>query len=111
MPNTYKILGRLASAAATNEVLYTVPSSTQAVVSTVIVANRSANPQQYRMVVLPAAGTTIAVEHYIAYDVSIAGNDSLALTLGITLDTGNTIRCYTTNANTLTFTAFGSEIS
>ena len=55
-----------------------------------------------------AAATTLATNHYLAYDVSIAANDSAALTLGITLAATNAIRTYASNAN-LTFTAFGSE--
>lgn len=112
MPTTtYKVLGRKAAAATTEEELYTVPSATSAVVSTIVIANRSASTRTYRLAVKPASGTTIADEHYIAYDIAIAANDSTALTLGITLAAGNSIRCYASASSSLTFTAFGSEIS
>ncbi len=62
----------------------------------------------YRLAVKPTAGTTLATNHYIAYDVPIAANDSVALTIGITLASSNAIRTYASNTN-LTFTAFGSE--
>ena len=45
------------------------------------------------------------------FDVAIAANDSVALTLGITLAAGNSIRSYASAASSLTFTAFGSELS
>jgi hypothetical protein len=110
MPTTYKVLGRKASAATTMEELYAVPSSTSAVISTITVCNRAAAARTYRIAIKPATGTTLATEHYIAYDVTIAANDTTALTLGLTLATGNSIQVYASAAD-LTFQAFGSEIS
>lgn len=107
----YKVLGRKAAAATTEEELYTVPASSAAVVSTIVIANRSASARTYRISVKPTSGTTIADEHYLAYDVAIAANDSTALTLGVTLAAGNSIRCYASAASSLTFTAFGSELA
>jgi len=104
----YKVLGQLAAAATTEEALYTVPASSSAVISTIVVANRGATAATYRLAVKPTAATTLATNHYIAYDVSIAANDSTALTLGITLAATNAIRTYASNTN-LTFSAFGSE--
>jgi len=104
----YKILGQLAAAATTEEGLYAVPASSSSVVSSVVIANRGATSATYRLAVKPTAATTLASKHYLAYDVSIAANDSVALTLGITLAATNAIRTYASNAN-LTFTAFGSE--
>ena len=104
----YKILGQLAAAATTEEGLYAVPASSSTVVSSIVVANRGATAATYRLAVKPTAATTLATNHYIAYDVSIAANDSVALTLGITLAATNAIRTYASNTN-LTFTAFGSE--
>ena len=47
---------------------------------------------------------------YLAYDVVVGGSDSTALTLGITLATTDVITVYASVA-TLSFAAFGSEIS
>jgi hypothetical protein len=107
----YKVLGRKAAAATTEEELYTVPSSSAAVVSSIVIANRSTSARTYRLAVKPTSGTTLADEHYIAYDVPIAANDSVALTLGVTLAASNSIRVYASAASSLTFTAFGSELS
>jgi hypothetical protein len=104
----YKVLGQLAAAATTEEGLYAVPASSSAVVSTIVVANRGATAATYRLAVKPTAATTLANNHYIAYDVVIAANDSTAITLGITLAANNAIRTYASNTN-LTFSAFGSE--
>jgi hypothetical protein len=104
----YKILGQLAAAATTEEALYAVPASSSTVVSSIVIANRGSTAATYRLAVKPTAATTLATNHYLAYDVTIAANDSAALTLGITLAATNAIRTYASNTN-LTFTAFGSE--
>ncbi len=105
----YKVLGQIAAAATTEEGLYAVPASSSAVVSTIVIANRGTTSATYRIAVKPTAATTLATNHYIAYDVPIAPNDSTALTLGVTLASTNAIRTYASNAN-LTFSAFGSEL-
>lgn len=107
----YKVLGRKAAAATTAEELYAVPSGSAAVVSTIVIANRSASARTYRLAVKPTSGTTLADEHYLAYDVAIAANDSTALTLGVSLASGNVIVTYASAASSLTFTAFGSELT
>jgi hypothetical protein len=111
MPTTYKILGRKHSAATTMEELYSVPSATSTVVSTITICNIANAARTYRIAVKPATGTTLAAEHYIAYDVTIAANDTTSLTLGLTLATLNSIHVYASASNSLTFQAFGSEIS
>ena len=94
--------------ATTNTNLYVVPSSTSAIVSTIVICNRATSARSFRVAIRPS-GATLAVQHYIAYDVSIAANDSTALTLGVTLATTDTITVYASTTD-LTFTAFGSEI-
>lgn len=105
----YKVLGRKAAAATTAEELYAVPSGSSAVVSTIVIANRAAAARTYRLAIKPTSATTLASEHYLAYDVAIAANDSTALTLGVTLSSSNVIVTYASAAD-LTFTAFGSEL-
>jgi len=109
MANAYKVLGQIAPSANTDTTLYTVPASTQAVVSTIVVANRTDSESLYRIAVRPA-GATIANEHYLAFNVEVAASDSLSLTLGITLDATDVITVRSNSAN-LTFNVFGSEIS
>ncbi len=111
MPTAYKILGRKHSAATTMEELYAVPSATSAVIYTLTICNITAASKTYRIAIKPATGTSLASEHYIAYDTTIAANDTIALTLGITLATLNSIQVYASAATALTFQAFGSEIS
>jgi hypothetical protein len=109
MATTYKVLGQVAPSATTATTAYTVPSSTQTVVSTVIVANRSASAITYRIAVRPDA-ETLANKHYIAYDVPLAANDSVALTLGLTLGDTDVVTVYASSADT-SFSLYGSEIA
>jgi len=109
MPTTYKILGQSAPSATTSTDLYAVPSSTQAVVSSIVVCNRDSAAATYR-ISTAENGATLANSQYIAYDVTVGGNDSTIITIGATLGDTDKIRVYASTAN-LTFTAYGSEIS
>jgi hypothetical protein len=109
MTTIYKILGQSAPAATTDTNVYTVPAATEAVISTIVVANRAATAGSFRIAVRPN-GASIANEHYIAYDVPIAANDSTTLTLGITVDAADVITAYCSSAN-MSVNVFGSEIS
>ncbi len=109
MPTAYKVLGQVAPSATTNTTLETVPSATQAVVSTIVICNRGTTSATYRIAVRPA-GATLADLHYIAYDTAITANNSTMITIGITLAATDVITVYASNAN-LSFSAFGSEIS
>jgi hypothetical protein len=109
MSVNYKILGQSSPSATTNTNVYTVPSGTEAIISSIVIANRSASNRTYRIAARPN-GETIANTHYLAYDIPIAANDSTALSLGITLDQSDVITVYSSTSD-LTFTIFGSEIT
>ena len=96
MATTYKVLGQSNPAATTLTTLYTVPASTQTVVSTYRIAVR-------------VAGAAITASQYIAYDVSLPANASDTLTLGVTVGATDVISVYSSSA-TMSFSAFGSEI-
>jgi hypothetical protein len=109
MAYTYKVLAQSAPSATTNTDVYTVGSGKQTIVSTITVANRSASASSYRIAVRPA-GATLANEHYLAYDVAIAANDTTVLTIGITLTATDVITVYALSAN-LSFGIYGTEIT
>ena len=109
MAYTYKVLAQSAPSATTDTDIYTVGSGKQAIVSSITVANRSAVSVTYRIAIRPA-GDTLANEHYLAYDVVLAANDTTALTLGITLTATDVVTVYASTAD-LSFGIFGSEIS
>jgi hypothetical protein len=107
MPTTYKVLGQSNPSATTATTLYTVPSSTSTIVSTITVCNQAATAGTYRVAVRPA---TLAAQHYVAYDISLPANTSDTLTLGLTLATTDVITVYASSAN-FSFNAYGSEIA
>lgn len=109
MPTTYKVLGQSNPSATTLTTLYTVPASTQTVVSTITVSNQAATAATYRIAVR-VAGASITASQYIAYDVSLPANASDTLTLGLTLGATDVISVYASSA-TMSFNAYGSEIS
>jgi hypothetical protein len=106
---TYKILGQLNPSATTETSLYS-PSGAAAVVSTVMICNQAATAATYRIAVRPSADGSTAAKHWIVYGATVGASDSTALTLGITLASGDSIRVYASTA-TLSFSAFGSEVA
>lgn len=109
MATTYKVLGQSAPSATTNTDIYTVPSGTQAVISTVSVCNRTSGELMFRIAVRPN-GETLATKHYIAYDSKVSGQDSLFITVGITADAGDVVTVYGSTAD-ISFNVYGSEIN
>lgn len=109
MPTNYKVLGQSNPAATTATTLYTVPAATQAIVSTITVCNQTSTAGTYRIAVR-VAGAALAASQYLAYDVSLPGNASDTLTLGVTLGATDVITVYA-SAATFSFNAFGSELS
>jgi hypothetical protein len=108
MAMTYKILGQKSPAATTDFNLYTVSGSKQAIINCITVANRDANSATYRISVRPD-GATLTNDHYLAYDVQVGSNLSVALNLGITLDTNDVITVQS-SSGLVTFNAYGVEI-
>jgi len=109
MATTYKVLGQVAPSATTATTLYTVGAGKSTVVSTIAVCNRAATAATYRVAIRPA-GATLSNEHYIAYDSTVAANDSTMITIGVTLAATDVVTVYASTANT-SFSAFGSEIA
>jgi hypothetical protein len=109
MASTYKVLAQSAPSATTNTDVYTVGSGKSAVVSTITVCNRAASAATYR-IAIRVAGTTIANEDYIVYDSSVPANDTINLTLGITLAATDVVTVYASTAN-FSFNLFGAEIA
>lgn len=107
MASTYKVLGQSNPSATTLTTLYTVPASTSTVCSTLVICNLS-TAASVRVAIRPA-GASIANQHYIVYDSVLSANDSVFLTLGISLATTDVVSVYASTAN-VTFNLFGSEI-
>jgi len=109
MATTYKVLGQVNPSATTATTLYTVPSSTSTVVSTITICNQASSAATFRIAVRPA-GATLEAKHYIVYGATVAASDTTTLTLGLTLATTDVVTVYASSAN-VSFNAFGSEIA
>lgn len=109
MPTAYKVLGQREAAVTTEENLYTVPASTQAVCSTLSICNRAATASTFR-VRIRINGAAVHDQQFVCYDAPIAGNDTLLLTFGATLNAGDLVDVYSSSGN-VTFQLFGSEIT
>jgi hypothetical protein len=108
MTTTYKVLGQLATAAATEANVYVVPAGNSAVISSLTICNQSATTTTYRILVKVANAATTS-KQYLVYDAVAPGNDTVFLTLGLTLAAGDVLAANTAAA-TCSINAFGSEI-
>ena len=97
------------SSTGTYATLYTTPSATEAVISSVVITNQSSSAVTIRIGLDTTAGTP-GSDEWLVYDASVAGNDTVALTLGITMDASKYLRV-SSSADTCNFSAFLSEIS
>lgn len=109
MASTPKILGQEALGATTLTDLYTVPASTSAVVSTVVVCNRGGSDTTFRLSVADA-GAADTTKQYLYYDTVLRANTSFAITCGLTLEATDVIRAYAGNGN-VSVNIFGVEVS
>lgn len=110
MATTYKVLGQSAPGATSATSLYTVPSATEAVVSTINVVNTHASTSDVVRIAVRPNGATLANEHYIVFGLSLSAGATFTYTAGVTLDATDVITVYSTNG-TSSFSAFGSEIA
>lgn len=109
MALTHKVLGQVALSATTETDVYTVPASTSTIISTATVCNRSATATTFRLFV-SVAGAAADNKQYLAYDAALAGNDSITLTLGVTLAATDKFRAYA-GAATVSVNLFGVEMT
>jgi hypothetical protein len=110
MPTTYKVLGQSNPSATTEATLYTVPSSTQSVVSSIVICNQAATSATFRVAVRPSADATTTAKHYLVYGTTVAANDTIILTMGVTLAASDKILVYASTGN-ISFAAYGSELA
>jgi hypothetical protein len=110
MPTAYKYSQVQGTASTgTYATLYTTPSATQAVISSIVICNQASSDVTVRIGLTTSAGTPTAAQ-FLVYDAVIAGNDTIALTLGVTMDASKFLRI-SSSANTCSFSAYLSEIT
>ena len=109
MAQVYKVLGQSYPTLATLTDCYTVPAATSVIVSSITVCN-SSNVTDSFSVSVAVAGAANNLKQYISSAVSISGNSTVTLTLGITLAATDVVRVYSTLGG-LSFNIFGTEIT
>ena len=97
------------AAVGTYATLYNTSASVTAVISTIAITNTTSSAQTYRIGIMGSAGTPSAA-NWVVYDGTVPGNDTIFLTAGITVGNSQFIRV-SSSANTVTFSAYISEIS
>ena len=106
---TYRVLGQTAPTSTTAAELYTVPSLTSTVLSSITITNITATDTTYRVHVVKSGGSGAAT-NALVYDEVIRARSMTALTLGVSLATGDAIYAAPGANNAVVFHAFGSEV-
>ncbi len=89
--------------------IYTVPSATESICSTLAICNRGLENGYYDIAVRPN-GAALEDKHYITFDALVGGEDTVTLTLGISIDAADVIQITASNPD-LSVTMFGNEIA
>lgn len=113
MPNTYKILGQVNPSANTQSNVYVVPAATEAVVNSITIANQGTSNVSYSVLVMPTsefASPASNGKSFLVRGSTMPGSDSATLTLSLTLPAGAVLAA-NTNSGSLSFSAFGVEIT
>ena len=110
MATNYKILGQHNSAANTEATVYTVPAEKETVVSTITIANQTSQTNVSYSISVAPNGEAANDKHFIVRGSVVPAADAIALSLGLTLDSSDVVRCNASRDN-VSFNIFGSEIS
>ena len=107
MADAIKVLGQLAPSATTTETLYTTPNLAQTTVSSLVICNRNAGNQTFRVSV-HVTGAGADNKQFLYYDKEVAANNTITVVIGITLNQADEVKVYASNAD-LSFNLFGVE--
>lgn len=108
MPRNYTILGQQNPTANTLTRLYGVPAGNSAVISSINIANLDANGALFS-IAANVSGVATSNANYLAWRVTVPGNDSISLSLGVTLNASSQLSV-NANSSTVSFSAFGTEL-
>jgi hypothetical protein len=108
MATTFKVLGQRLSNAGVPLDIYAPPAGNSTIVSSINICNQRGDTSSFRLAVRPA-NAALSGLHYLAFDTPIAANDSLTLTMGMTLATTDTVTVQANTSN-VSFSLFGSEL-
>ena len=89
--------------------LYTVPSSTQAVISTINVCNTASTDATFRIAFRPG-GAALEDKNHIIYDATIAGNDTYMINQGMSMGATDILSVRASTAS-VCFVGFYAEVT
>jgi hypothetical protein len=106
-----KFLAAPAADVTTFGTLYSTDGTHTAVISSLIICNTSASNVLFRIGIMATAGTpAVASGQFVAYDATVAANDTITMDIGLTV--GNTLFLRCSAASTaVNFIASVAEIS
>lgn len=111
MPAQYKVLGQQTPLSNTMTTLYTVPASTNTIVSTLNICNPNYLVNVAVSIAVIPNGRTLASNSYLVYSLPVPYWDTISLTLGLTLSSNDVIQVYANGQGNVAFSAFGTEIT
>jgi hypothetical protein len=108
----YKILGQIQTTANVLTTIYTVPASTNTVVTTITICNQSPNTVSVN-VAANVSGSAVSTKNFIVSGYSLGAAETLVLEPRISLNVGSILSANITGANAssnISINAFGVEI-
>jgi hypothetical protein len=106
---TFQVLGQVSPAANTLTPAFTVPGSTSAQISSIVVCNTNSTSTTFR-VSIQVAGAADNIKQYLYYDLPILNNDTFIATIGITMATTDVLAVQA-GMTGVVFNVFGVEIT
>lgn len=103
------VLGQSIPVAATLTAIYTVPASTDAIISTITACEQNGGATTIRISVA-VAGAADATKQYIVFGAALQANETKAFTLGMTLTATDVVRVYSASGF-VSFSAFGVQLT
>jgi hypothetical protein len=88
--------------------LYTVPVDTTAIISTINVCNTASADATYMIAITSGGSPTLG--NYLVYNATISGNETIAFTQGITMDSNDVLAVFASSSS-IAFNAFKMEIT
>jgi hypothetical protein len=111
MATNYKVLSqKVVTTANTAVSAYTVPSSTQAIVSSISVCNTDTTGKTFDISIKKSGDSSTSAYQYVVKGQKILAAQNVTYTLGITLATGDQV--FVNSSSTLVaFNLFGTELA
>jgi uncharacterized delta-60 repeat protein len=93
------------------KLIYTVPSSTNVILSSIFSTNHNDFPVFYDIAVVPYEDSIISEKHYYIWDNLLEDNNFEVLRDKLTLSAGDKVYVYSSTDENISFNIFGTEIT